>query len=1160
MTKRTFTPILLLCLTLTGILCRAQEVRGTILGRVTDAQGSVVPNAVVRVINTGTGIAVTLQTNEAGNYQAPYLLLGTYRVEAEAAGFKRVHREGLEVRLGDRLEINLQLPVGEVTETVNVEAPTPMLETASASMGTVVDSRRVSDLPLAHGNPYHLMQLAMGVAFTGNPALDRPFEPSHIANYAMDGARGLRNELSLDGVPNTSSTAGRNEIAAAFVPPNDVVGEVKIQTAAFDAAVGHTQGGVVSMSLKSGTNQLHGTAYYVKMAPELTANDYFANARGQARGEFTYNRWGASLNGPVILPKLYDGRNKTFVMYGYEGIHETRPRGGVFTVPTEAQRNGDFSALLRIGSNYQLYDPATRRAVAGGRFQSNPIPGNIVPASRISPIARNILKYYAAPNVAGTVDFRNNLSLPNAPEPITYYTHTWRLDHNLSDRHRVFGRANVYKRDSNYNNWFENAATGQWFQFLSRGASFDDVYTFSPSFIMNLRYGYNRFIRTFDANPLSYGFDLTSLGFPASWNNAIPPSVRRFPVINIGGYTSTYNGVLWRPNDTHAFVAAFDNIRGSHAIKFGMEYRVYRKNQVNPDNASTGTLTFADTYTRGPLDNSPGQPIGGGLASLLLGIPTGGGVDRRSTFAEQSTVWSFYGQDDWKITSRLILTLGLRYEIEGPLTERFDRTVRDFDPGAALPIEAQAKANYARNPTPEVPAAQFNVRGGLTFAGVNGLPRTLWQRDTNNFMPRIGIAYTLNPKTVFRVGYGAFFGLLGVSRGDVIQTGFSQTTNLIPTLDGGLTFVATLANPFPDGFREPVGSAEGAMTFVGQGISYIYSRPHSAKMQRWQFGIQRELPHRIMLEAAYVGNRGTDIETSRSLNGIPLQYLSTSPTRDQPKIDYLSTNLPNPYSPLLPGTGRAGTLIGRSSLLTAYPHFTGLGTFTGEGTSSYHSLQTKFDKRFSNGYTLQATWTWAKTMEASGFLNDADPAPYRQISDVDIPHRFSASGIWELPVGRGRALLTNASGFANALVGGWQVQGIYSYQMGQPLGWGNVIFTGDIKNIPLSRGERTVERWINTSAGFERDTRRALSFNLRTWPNRFAGIRGPGMNNWDASVLKNTKIGERFNVQIRGEFLNAWNHPMFNGPNLDPYNTAFGQITTTRGYQRRVQLGAKLIF
>lgn len=1135
----------------------SQEARGTIRGRVTDPQDAVIPGAAVQITSPVAGFTTTLKSNDQGIYQALYLPLGIYRIAAEAPGFKRAVQDNVEVRVNDRLEINIVLQVGQVNETVTVTAETPLLETASASTGQVVDARRVSDLPIGHGEPYALMGATTGAAFTGDPGLDRPFEPSHIANYAMGGARGLRNELTLDGAPAGASTANPREVSASFVPPVDILAEMKVQTSTIDASVGQTEGGSVSLSLKSGTNSLHGTVYYNKLAPQLNANLFFANRNGQPIVDFDYNRWGVSATGPVLIPKLYNGKNRTFYMYGYEGIIETRPRGGVNTVPTEEQRTGNLSGLLKVGANYQIYDPLTRR-VEGSRYRTDPVAGNIIPPSRVSPIATNILKYYAKPNVAGTADGGNNLSQPNLPEQARYYSHTWRLDHNFTERWRTFGRVSWYNRQSTYTDYFNNISTGEWFAFHSINAAFDHVYTISPTTVMNLRYGYNRFIRDTNRNPEGLGFDLTSLGFPKSWNDAIPAGVRRFPYINISGYYGTNGGVLWRPQDTHQYSLAFDNIRGAHSMKFGADYRIYYKNQVNPDVSSTGQVAFGETFTRGPLDNSPTAPRGQGLASLLLGFPTGGGVDRRASFAEANTMWAFFFQDDWKLSRKLTVTLGLRYETESPLRERYNRSVRGFDPGAQLAIGPAAQAAYAKNPTPEVPASQFRVAGGVTFAGVGGQPNGVWSRDKNNFMPRVGLVYHATPKTVVRTSYGIFYAYMGVRRGDVIQSGFSNTTNLVPTLDG-VTYIATSANPFPDGITEPVGAALGVATFLGQGISFFEPNLKTPYNQRWQFGIQRELPWRTVLEITYAGSRGTALEVSRELNSVPTRYLSTLPTRDNDRNTYLTANLPNPLAGLLPGTGRNGATISRQTLFAAYPQFTGVGVTTNQGYSTYHSFAIEADRRFAKGFTIQGGYTWSKFIEATAYLNGADPLPSYVISDQDVPQRFSMSFIYELPFGVGRRLFAKAPRGVSAIVSGWQVQGIHVRQSGAPIGFGNMLFYGDIKKIPLDKGQRNIDRWFDTSM-FERSNTRALVSNVRVAPLRFSGIRSPGGNNWDLSILKNTRINEKMNVQIRGEFLNAMNSPFFAAPSTDQYSTAFGTITATRGYARRIQLGIKLIY
>lgn len=1150
----------------------AQEARGAVVGRVTDASGAVIPGTTVEVIHVAMGTRLSLTTSEDGFYQATFLIPGTYRIEASRTGFKKLVRDGIEVRVNDRLEVNLALEVGAAEQSITVTEEAPLLNTVSGSIGTVIDSRRVADLPVAHGNPYQLIGLAGGVSFTRDARLDRPFEPTHIVGYSMDGTRANRSDVTLDGAPSTA-TAGNGEVIASYVPPPDIVAEFKVQTATFDASFGQTEGGVTNISMKSGTNNFHGTAYYTKMAPELFANDFFANANGIARPDFNYNRWGGTIGGPIRVPKLYDGRNKTFFMYGYEGIHESRPRNnGTPTVASPDMKAGNFSALLANGGPaFQIYNPFTRRSAAGGRFQQDPFPGNIIPASLINPVAGNIQEYFADPLTAGNADGSNNFRNPSLQESIEYGTHSLRVDQVMGDKQRLFGRISWYDRDSNYNNYFGNLATGNWFQFVSRSAVLDDVITLTPTWVLNVRYGYNRFIRATFPNPEAVGFDISTLGFPKAYADAIPTSVRQFPRIDIAGYQGTGIGGEWRPNDLHSFNASAQNMRGKHFLKFGTEFRSYRETRRLQANDQVGRFNFDTTWTRGPLDNSPGAPgsYGQSYAAFLLGLPSASNsyFAWQADYAEQSTSWGFFVHDDWKVTPRLSLNLGIRYEFETGLTERYNRTVKGFDTSYVQPFEAQAQANYAKNPTPEVPAGQFFTRGGLTFAGLGGLDRAAFNTPKDNIMPRIGFSYMLGSKgkTVLRGGYGIFYGFLGQRRGDVIQTGFSQNTVFVPTLNNGLTFAGTLSNPFPNGLLQPKGAADGPQTYVGQSVSFFHQDTLNSYMQRWQLGLQHELSGGWLIEGSYVGNRGTHIEIGQALNFTPLEYLSTSPFRDQATIDYLSRNVPNPLAGLLPSSA-SGTLraanIGRERLLREYPHFDGVNVSRFDGYSWYHSMQLGLEKRFSQGYTFSASYTWSKFMQATALLNAADPLPVEAISDLDRPHRFTLSGVWELPFGKGRRFGTDVNGFANALIGGWQLNGIYQYQTGSPLNWGNIIFTGNISDIPLPSSERSPAQWFNTNAGFEKAAARQLDRNVRTFPLRFSGLRTDNINNYDLSVIKNNRIRESMNFQLRFEFLNAMNHPLFPAPNTTPTQAAFGKIQPSNqaNYPRRIQLGARFVF
>ena len=1162
----------------------AQDARGAIVGKVLDASGAVVPNAPVQVINKAMGTRLSLTSNEVGFYQASFLIPGLYQVTVELPGFKRTLRDNLQVRVNDRLEVNLTLEIGTAEQSITVSEETPLLSTTSASMGSVVS--RVGDLPSAHGNPYLLIGLATGVTFARDPRLDRPFEPTHIVGYAMDGTRANRSDVTIDGAPSTA-TANAGEVISSYVPTPDMVSEFKVQTAMFDASSGQTEGGVTNISTKSGTNALHGSGYWTKMAPGMFANDFFANANRIPRPDFSYQRWGGSLGGPAYLPKLYDGRNKTFFFWGYEGIHEARPRNnGTPTVPTELMKSGDFSELSRLGSQYTIYNPFTRRAIAGGRYQQDPFTNNIIPPSLIDPVAKNILTYFPKPLTAGNADGTTNYQRPELTEPVKYYTVTARVDHNVSDRQRLFGRVSVYRRDSTYNNYFDNLATGTFFQFMSRSGVIDDVYTLNPTTVINVRYGYNRFIRNSIWNPEAAGFDLTTLGLPAAYNSAISPDIRTFPRIDITGYQGTAGGADFRPIDTHSANFTLQKSLGAHFLKTGMEFRAYRENSIPWGNDQTGRFNFDATWTRGPLDNSATAPgsLGQSVASLLLGLPspTNSYVSRTANYAEQSTSWGFFVHDDWKATSRLTLNLGLRWELEGALTERFDRSVRGFDFGAAQSLEAQARARYALNTTPEVLASQFRVAGGLTFANVGGEPRGLYDTPKVNLMPRFGLAYNLNDKTVLRTGYGIFFGFLGQRRGDVIQSGFSRQTPFIPSLDNGLTFIGTLSNPFPNGILEPLGAAQGAQTYLGQAITFFNEKPRMPYMQRWELGLQREMRGGFVAEASYVGNRGTHLEINQqnlpNLNVTPSQYLSTSPVRDDARINYLSANIPNPFYQLLPAgavSQLTGVNIARERLLRPYPQFDTVGTNRYDGYSWYHSLQARLEKRFTAGYSVAANYTFSKFLQATEALYWDQPRPNEVISDMDFPHRLAISGIYDLPFGKGRRL-PSGNPVVSKIISGWRLSGVYSVQSGAPLNWAmsasgpdfipqSLLFYGDVNNIALPSDQRTWQRFFNTEAGFERASARQMDISrqIRTFPQRFGFIRSQGGNNVDFSVLKGTEITEGKEVQFRAEFLNALNHPVFPAPSTaNASNVQFGQVVASNqaNYPRRIQLSLRFVF
>lgn len=1175
----------------------AQEFRGSIRGRVTDGGGAAITNAKVVVTNTGTNAATVSVSNEEGEYSALYLIPGNYEVVVEAAGFKKTIRQNVEIRVGDKLELDLKLEVGGVTETVNVTADAPLLETSSASAGQVIDQRRISELPLSDGNPFVLSRLAPGITYTGDLRFSRPFDNGGTSGIVADGAPG-RNEFTLDGVPNMASGGGVGRVA--FVPPADAVQEFKVETAAYDGQQSHTAGATVNVTLKSGTNQFHGTVYEFVRNDVLSANTFILNRTNLAanpardrdrdgkadRDSLRYNRYGFTVGGPVYLPKNIFGpasvdlRNRSFFFFSFEALPDVFPEPGLFTVPTLKQRNGDFSELP---AGALIYDPATSRA-EGSRVRRDPFLNNIIPANRISPIARAYLNFYPLPNQPGDAQGRNNYISGN-PRTDNFNSKSVRFDQVISDKQRFFVRYSYNNRRESRGNWtgLVNGIrpTGNFLFRINNGGTFDHVYNVSPTVIVNSRVGFSRFNEP-NIRQHQDVFTPASLGFPAATAALFGPELY-LPRFEIGQYSVIGDSVGGGSNfNIYTAQSTVTKISGNHSFRFGYDFRSYRENAFGAGHAA-GRYDFGTTFTRGPLDNSAAAPIGQELASFLLGLPTGGTIDRNAARSSQGLYNGMFVHDDWKLSRKLTVNLGVRYEYEGAPTERYNRQLVGFDSAVASPIEAAAKTAYALNPIAEVPASSFQVKGGLLFA--DDRTRGIWDADKNNVQPRAGFAYQVTEKTVIRGGWGMYtvpFVIDGVN-----QAGFSLATPLVGTTDNGLTSVGTLANPFPTGVLAPAGASLGLSVQLGQGISFRPRNLNNTQAQRWSFGIQRELQGNWLVELQYVGNRGYDGAVGVALNPIPARYLSTSPFRDQAQTDligFLNQAVPNPFRNLIPGTGLNNATVARSQLLRPFPHYTGITGIRNDATSNYHSGQVRAEKRFSKGYTALVSYTWSKFLEAGTFLNEVDTEFERRLSDADAPHRFVVSGIWELPFGRGRKWGANWNRVAEVLLGGWQVQGIGQVQSGRPLTIGNVYYNGDIKklktDIRSANFDRsaTDTRTVFDTSGFyfndaavqtngvvdpakqRNDIRIQLGANLRRLPSRFAGFRGDALNLWDLSVSKNFSFREKVKLQLRGEFLNAFNKVIFDNPNTDPRSTNFGKILGQANLPRDVQIGLKLIF
>ncbi len=1118
----------------------AQEFRATISGRVIDSQNAVIAGA--KIIATQIGTEAKFETVSAsdGLYTIPFLPPGSYRLTAESAGFKRYVRDNFAAGANERLGVDIQMEVGAVTETITISAEAPVLQTTTASSGQVISSAQIENMPVSGRTPLALAQLAFGVIPNTDPRFTRPFDNAGPSGFSMGGAPAQVNELLIDGAADNTG-----DLRVAYNPPMDAVTEVKAESFQADAAYGHSGGGTVNIITRSGGNQFHGTLYEFNQNSAFNATPFFTNKASAKKPVSRFNQYGGSFSGPIRIPKLIDGRNKVFFMFAYEGVKDALPAPTTNTMPTDAERNGNLSALLAVGGVYQIFDPLTG-VVQGGRVARQPFANNLIPASRISPIAKNYLQYYPLPNQAGQPNGQANFLSNTDGERNRFYNTIGRLDVNLSEKHKFFfGARNNLRVGSGGNGFgksvYDNPTSGNYLQRLNWGLTFDDVYTISPTFLMNSRLNWTRFVEP--QTNFSLGYDSTSLGLPSYLSANAPRKI--LPRVSFSTVTALgSDGGIERPLDIFQIFESFTKILSRHSLKFGVDLRQYRESQLNAG-YSNGTFVFGNNWTNGPLDNSPSAPIGQDFAAFLLGMPTSGQYDLNAFRQNKNNYYSAFLQDDFRVSSHLTLNLGLRLEGETPTTERHNRTINGFDNTTASPIAAKAIAAYAANPIPEVPAAQFKVNGRPLFAGPGNA--RIYSPPKANFSPRIGIAWTPGfiTKTVLRAGAGIYYFPYGIAGNNA--PGFSQTTPLVATNDGYLTQSASLANPFPNGIARPTGSSLGLATFLGQNITFYDPNPGYAYSTRWQMSIQHELFPNVLLELGYMGNKAVKMPVNHNFNGTPLQYLSTSPNRDQATIDRLSFNVPNPFAGLLPGTGLNGSVVSRSQLLLASP-------FT-DGSSYFHALDARIEKRFSHGFLMLVNFQWSKLMEKRSRLNDLDPLLEKRIAAEDRPYRLVWSGTYDLPFGKGKAVLKSANRVVDYVVGGWNVNLITTFTTGTALGWGNVIYLGG----PLNLNPHNVDNSFDTSV-FNKVSAQQLGSNRRAFPTRFSNLRADTVQQVDFSIIKRLRITEKVSMTYRCEFFNSTNRAIFNAPDLGPTSSTFGKILSQANTPRRIQMALRLVF
>jgi hypothetical protein len=1195
---------LLASLTISAV--SAQETRSVIFGRVTDPQNSAVVGATVVVTNTDTNTVMTLTGNDTGYYEANLLLPGNYRVVAEMSGFKRSIRSGITLSVSTRAEVDMRLEVGEAAESISVTAEAPLLDTSSISAGRVMENRSVMDLPTFNNSPLMLIKLVPGIQasnnrrYNGVNALGGTAEAHNAGNVGG-------NDWSIDGVPDMG-----NGYTAAYLPYSTTIQEFKVETQNFDASVGHTSGASIAIMTKSGTNAYHGdlteqfwnqrwngTRFFVKQAhfraiaqAEAAGNHALAEQlrNGPQQPSGHSNDYAAAVGGPIVIPKVVNGRNKLFFFFSFDGFDDRKTTESTFnhTVPTMQERQGDFSDLLSISATkYQLYDPLTVRAdpSRAGHYVRDPIPGDILPKSRIiNPAYQTYAKFLPTPNnspVSNLLEPLNNYVDPGEPYNWFYEAFANRFDYQHSEKHRFFGRWSWFKYREDRQDWTYETARGLQTNGVNRnnlGVTADWVYTPRASTVFDVEAGANNFQEGNILTQTALKFTPSSVGLPAYMDTKAGGN-HALPIMSFSGYDTLGQSVpAWTHYELLSIKGNVLHIRGAHTFRGGIDVRDHRRVGGDPG-VTSGSFAFTNTFTSREDDGlTPAGSLGHSWAAFMMGVPASSSIDTYANYALSNPYAGWYGQDNWRLSPKLTVNLGLRMEYEWGRKERYNRVIGSFVPNATLPITALAQAAYAKNPIPELAASSFAVLGGSVYPGQNGASARL-QDGELMWLPRIGVAYQVNSRTVLRGGYGIYYDTLNAQTVGADQTGFSRTTISPTTTDFGLTWlsgdprngVSPLTDPFPvrsDGtrFDTPVGSALALMARDGNGWTFYNHDFQRARQQRWRVDVQRQFGADLMVSVGYAGSYSDNVRITRKLDALPQQYWAAANVRNDAVASNLNQNVPNPFSignfsalqTSDPVTYQAlasrgfftSSTIRKSQLLRPFSQMNGLNQTGPFGESKIHSLEAVIQRRFAQGFTINGNFTALHERDRDFFYNEFDPAPTWRQTNNGVPYRFAATGIYELPFGSTK--LFARTGVWNAVLGGWQVAAAWEWQPGPLLDWGNVFYNGNLNSI--TTGTQTLDRWFNT-AGFETTpAKQPAAFQARVFPQRVDGVRADGLARMDANIQRTFKIRENLAFQLRMDALNVFNESQFDIPNLDPTSTNFGKITNNTSSTMRYLL------
>jgi hypothetical protein len=1116
-----------------ALMMFGQQSAGTISGSVTDQQGAVVPGARVEVRNTATNAVFTASTNESGDYVAPALPVGEYEISAQSEGFKKAVRSGVKLQVNQNAQINLTLEIGAVAEVVEVTGEAPLVSASDATLGDVIERKRVADLPLNGRNALALTMLTAGVVSNAGPTNsgfgDRGIQLSSIS---INGSPNSMNAQMLDGNNNTLSYVGE-----VGVPPAvDAVEEFKVQSGTMSSEFGFTAGGAINLVTRSGTNRIHGTVYEFLRNDKLDARNTFANTKLPLR----YNQFGASIGGPFI-------KNKTFGFFNWEEYRLRRSSPRIASVPIDAFRQGDFSNLRSSSGNpITIYDPGSTRANPnGGGLVRDAFANNQIPQGRFDPITPKILDFWPQANRAPTnaFTFSNNFQDASASN-VDWSQWNFKIDHRFGDKNSMFFRYSQARHRPSGNSFFTDPTVGQNREDdqTNRNAVISDTHSFSPTLLNSLRVGVMRQLFTFAAINAFQDWP-SKLGLPP----IVPDD--QMPQINFGYGTIGGQAVGTRASFNWDIQNMVTKIAGNHTLKFGANYRdLYGANRQG--SALSGNFTFDG------LTNNPQATAGTGnnMAQFLLGDVRTSYVDRILGNSWDGFGLSFFVQDDWKISHRLTLNLGVRYDFQNKPFERNDGHI-NFDPTCTLPN---------------------GLLGCTVFAGVEGQPRSFRAEDYNDFAPRIGFAYDLTGKgkTVLRGGYGVYYPSIFWRNffGDIAL--FSSTRTTYSAVGPGQA-----AFRFQDGFPfapvESPGASAGAAARLGQSVSLTEADKSTPLTQQWNMSLQHQVGE-WMFDATYAGNKGNHfVGSGYNLNQVdPSTRLELGQSLNDP--------VPNPYAGMVPG-GLGAKTISRERSLMPFPYYNAVSIRDPRlGNYISHQLQLSVKKRLSQGLLVHAAFTGGKRISDSlanpvnfgpveqvnenGFQNGLyNRAAAKSVDPADVSRRLVISGLYELPFGQGRRF-DPQNAVLRKVVGGWQINTIGVMQNGVPITVRGA--SNQQANRPDSTGvsakldNPTNQRWFDTEQ-FVNPPDFTFGNVGRTLPD----VRHPGTVNWDLSLIKNTLISERFNVQFRAEafnFLNQVNYELVNdsfsaGPDGKNQSATFGTVNSARD-ARVIQLSLKLIF